>query len=97
MLSSELRNALGPAIFRGWTESQVIQRQSVFHPLAQGNAFRQPKSSNKWTPNRYGKPRELRQDVSYLHVAGVSAILGDKHLQKLARPVFEKIALGQPL
>ena len=42
-------------------------------------------------------PGSVRQDVSYLHVAGASAILGDKHLRKLARPVFEKIALGQPL
>ena len=42
-------------------------------------------------------PGSVRQDVSYLHVAGASAILGDTHLQKLARPVFEKIALGQPL
>jgi hypothetical protein len=97
MLSSEPGTLWGQRSSAAATESQVIQSQSVFHPLAQRNAFLQPKSGNEWTPNRYGKPRELRQDVSYLHVAGPSAILGDKHLQKLARPVFEKIALGQLL
>jgi hypothetical protein len=40
-------------------------------------------------------PASVRQDVSYLCVARASAILGDKHPQKLARPVCEKIALGQ--
>jgi hypothetical protein len=40
-------------------------------------------------------PASVRQDVSYVRVTRASAILGDKHPQKLARPVSEKIALGQ--